>query len=102
MSMTSLLGPEALAKALADPALGTWSVRDGKLVREYRFASFVEAFGFMSSVALHAEAMNHHPVWCNVYNRVAFALTTHDCGGISEKDVALAQQIERLAVGRIV
>ncbi|MDH5171990.1 MAG: 4a-hydroxytetrahydrobiopterin dehydratase, partial [Gammaproteobacteria bacterium] len=61
------------------------------------FKDFVEAFGFMSRVALLAEAMNHHPEWSNVYNRVDIHLTSHDAGGISERDFTLANRIDRLS-----
>ncbi|MGV0024050.1 4a-hydroxytetrahydrobiopterin dehydratase [Phormidesmis priestleyi] len=74
-----------------------WSVEKGKLHRQYQFKSFVEAFGFMSSVALVAESMNHHPEWFNVYNRVTIDLTTHDSGGITLKDVELAQKANEFA-----
>ena len=72
----------------------TWSLVDGKLHREYRFGSFVEAFGFMAQAALVAEKANHHPEWFNVYNRVVVDLTTHEVGGISEKDFHLAWAME--------
>ena len=74
-----------------------WELAEGKLQKTFRFASFVQAFGFMSSVALVAEAMNHHPDWTNVYNRVTIALNTHDVGGISALDFTLARRIEELA-----
>lgn len=74
-----------------------WSVENGKLHRQFQFSSFVEAFGFMSSVALVAEAMGHHPEWFNVYNRVTIDLTTHDSGGITSKDVELARKANELA-----
>ena len=73
-----------------------WSCTDGKLQNSFNFASFVEAFGFMSSVALLAEGMNHHPDWSNVYNRVNIALNTHDVGGVSDLDFSLAQKIDAL------
>jgi 4a-hydroxytetrahydrobiopterin dehydratase len=73
-----------------------WDIVDGKLQKTFTFASFVPAFGFMSSVALLAEAMGHHPEWSNVYNRVTIALTTHDAGGISALDFTLAQKIAEL------
>jgi len=73
-----------------------WELVEGKLHKTFRFASFVQAFGFMSSVALVAEAMNHHPDWTNVYNRVTIALNTHDVGGISALDFTLAKRIEEL------
>jgi 4a-hydroxytetrahydrobiopterin dehydratase len=74
-----------------------WSIKDGKLHRQYQFPSFVEAFGFMSSVALVAESMGHHPEWFNVYNRVTIDLTTHDAGGITKKDVDLAKRANEVA-----
>jgi 4a-hydroxytetrahydrobiopterin dehydratase len=73
-----------------------WSVASGKLHREYKFSDFIAAFGFMSSCALAAEAMAHHPEWCNVYNRVTVDLTTHDAGGITAKDLELAGKMEAL------
>jgi len=77
--------------------LPAWSLQEGKLHRELRFADFSEAFGFMSRVALAAEQLNHHPEWSNVWNRVVINLTTHDCGGLSNLDLALAQRIDALA-----
>ncbi|MGY4610933.1 4a-hydroxytetrahydrobiopterin dehydratase [Thermostichus sp. MS-CIW-38] len=74
-----------------------WSLQDGKLHRQFQFGSFVEAFGWMSSVALVAESMGHHPEWSNVYNRVRVDLTTHDAGGITELDFTLAQRMNELA-----
>ena len=74
-----------------------WEIVDGKLQKTFTFASFVMAFGFMSSVALLAEAMGHHPDWSNVYNRVTIALTTHDVGGISALDFTLAKKIAEIA-----
>ena len=71
-------------------ALAGWELDEGKLTREFVFKDFSEAFGFMSRVALAAEAANHHPEWFNVYNRVRVQLTTHDTGGITQKDVDLA------------
>ena len=73
-----------------------WSLVEGKLHREIRFADFNEAFGFMARVALIAEAMNHHPEWSNVWNRVVIELTTHDTGGLSNLDLQLAQRIDAL------
>jgi len=69
----------------------------GKLHRQLVFADFVEAFGFMTQVALIAEAMGHHPEWSNVWNRVSIDLTTHDAGGLTALDVTLAQAIDRCA-----
>jgi len=80
-----------------DALLAGWSVEAGKLHREYKFADFVEAFGFMTSVALLAERLNHHPEWFNVWNTVRVDLTTHDAGGITERDFDLATAMEQLA-----
>ncbi len=77
--------------------LDGWSLQNAKLHRQYQFPSFVEAFGFMSSLALVAESMGHHPEWFNVYNRVTIDLTTHDAGGITQKDVDLAKKANELA-----
>ena len=77
-----------------------WSVQKGKLHREYRFADFVEAFGFMACAALVAESMNHHPEWSNVYQTVRIDLTTHDLGGISNRDLEMAKRFEALARAR--
>jgi len=73
-----------------------WSLVDGKLHRELVFSDFNAAFGFMTRVALIAEAMGHHPEWCNVWNRVVIDLTTHDTGGLSNLDQQLAQRINAL------
>ncbi len=73
-----------------------WSVEDGKLHKQFQFESFVEAFGFMTSLALIAEKMNHHPEWFNVYNRVTIDLMTHDVGGISDLDFQLAKEADKL------
>jgi 4a-hydroxytetrahydrobiopterin dehydratase len=76
-----------------------WLPADGRdaLTRSFTFADFTEAFGFMTKIALQAEKMDHHPEWSNVYNRVEITLTTHDCKGLSARDVALAKAIDRLA-----
>ena len=95
MSALAPLSKTELSSALGQ--LSGWSVKDGKLHRQLQFASFVEAFGFMSSVALVAEAAGHHPEWFNVYNRVTIDLTTHDAGGITTKDVELARRVNTLA-----
>lgn len=67
------------------------------ITRQFRFADFAQAFGFMASVAIIAEKMDHHPEWSNVYNRVDILLTTHDADGLSERDAKLAEAIEALA-----
>lgn len=74
--------------------LSGWAVENGKLRKQFRFSSFIEAFGFMTRVALAAESMNHHPEWFNVYNRVTINLMTHDAGGISALDFELAKRID--------
>lgn len=75
-----------------------WSVLEGKLHREFKFRSFAEAFAFMTRVALEAHALDHHPEWSNVYNRVTIDLVTHAAGNtITERDVALAKVIDGLA-----
>ena len=85
-----LLTPLIAAGWTHDPA------RDA-ISREFRFGSFVEAWGWMSRMALHAEKLNHHPEWSNVYNRVSVTLTTHDAGGLTELDVKLAKRMEAAA-----
>ena len=92
-----LLDDAALEAALAE--LPSWTVLDGKLHREFVFADFNEAFGFMTRVALIAEQMNHHPEWFNVWSRVRVDLTTHDAGGITGYDVKLAAAMNRIAGG---
>ncbi|MGK7906810.1 MAG: 4a-hydroxytetrahydrobiopterin dehydratase [Synechococcus sp.] len=77
--------------------LSLWTIENGKLHKEYRFSSFIEAFGWMSSVALVAESMGHHPEWFNVYSKVVVDLTTHDVGGISNLDFELASKMDELA-----
>ena len=72
-----------------------WSVVAGKLRREFTFPDFVDAFGFMSRVALVAESFNHHPEWFNVYNTVVIDLSTHEVGGISSRDIQLAEAINQ-------
>ena len=74
-----------------------WTLsEDGKaLGRSYRFKDFSEAFAFLTRVAMHAEKVDHHPEFTNVWNRVDFRLTTHDTGGVTERDVKLAEAIDR-------
>jgi len=86
----------ARAQALAE--LPEWSLRDDNLaiVRQFRFRDFSEAFAFMTRVALIAEKADHHPEWSNVYNRVEITLTTHDAGGLSQRDIAMAVAIGAL------
>ena len=95
--MAERLAGEARARALA--GLEGWTEVAGRdaIGRTYRFADFNGAFGFMTRVALLAERMDHHPEWRNVYNRVEVVLTTHDAGGLTRRDVALARFMDRAA-----
>ncbi len=95
MGKPTRLNDEQVTEALA--GLSGWELLDGKLHREFKFGDFVEAFGFMSRVALAAERLDHHPEWFNVYNRVVVDLRTHDCDGISNRDLELARRIDTLA-----
>jgi 4a-hydroxytetrahydrobiopterin dehydratase len=82
----------------APPALAGWKLDRDALAKEFKFGSFKEAMSFMVRVGFEAEAMNHHPDWTNVYDRVAIRLNTHDAGGkVTAKDVELAKKIESLA-----
>lgn len=76
---------------------GAWSVDNGKLRREFVFRDFCEAFGFMAEVALVAERSNHHPEWFNVYRKVLVHLTTHEAGGITQRDFELAIRMDEIA-----
>jgi 4a-hydroxytetrahydrobiopterin dehydratase len=92
--------PTKLAAAEISQRLATlpgWAVKDGKLHKTFTFADFAQAFAFMTDVAREAEALNHHPEWFNVYNRVAIDLTTHDASGITALDFELARRAEDLA-----
>ncbi len=80
--------------------LPAWKMIGGKLHRDYEFVDFVTAFGFMTSVALIAQGMDHHPEWSNVWNRIRVDLATHDAGGVTTLDVELAVSMEALA-GRL-
>ncbi|HVV82131.1 MAG TPA: 4a-hydroxytetrahydrobiopterin dehydratase [Kofleriaceae bacterium] len=93
--MANKLGDHEIKQALA--GLEGWTLEGGKLHREYRFADFVHAFAFMTSCALVAEQRNHHPEWSNVWNQVVVDLATHDVGGISELDLAMARTMNELA-----
>jgi 4a-hydroxytetrahydrobiopterin dehydratase len=95
MAKRPTLTEAELASALS--TLDGWSIRAGKLHREFAFEDFTRAFGFMASVATVAQAMNHHPEWSNVYGRVVVDLTTHDSGGITHSDVELARRMDALA-----
>lgn len=85
---------------LIEPLLANgWAMAHDQdaITREYTFANFVEAFGFMSRAAIWAEKLNHHPEWFNVYKTVRVTLTTHDVDGLSELDAKLAQKMDNLA-----
>jgi 4a-hydroxytetrahydrobiopterin dehydratase len=84
------------ARARAIAGLKRWSEVKGRdaIHKAFKFADFSEAFGFMARVALQAERMDHHPEWFNVYNRVEITLSTHDAGGVSERDITLAKFID--------
>ncbi|MGE3932079.1 MAG: 4a-hydroxytetrahydrobiopterin dehydratase [Rhodospirillaceae bacterium] len=95
--MAEKLTNPALKEALA--TLKGWErvPRRSAIRKTFRFRDFNEAFGFMGRIALMAEKMDHHPEWFNVYNRVEIVLSTHDAGGVSGKDIALARFIDRTA-----
>jgi 4a-hydroxytetrahydrobiopterin dehydratase len=77
----------------------SWSLAEGKLHRELTFPNFIEAFGFMTRVALIAQSMDHHPEWSNVYGTVVIDLSTHSAGGITENDLELSNALDELAGG---
>ena len=83
-------------KAVEDAGWKVQSDRDA-IYKGFTFRDFNEAFGFMTRVALRADKVDHHPEWFNVYNRVNITLSTHDCGGLSERDIALANFIDGAA-----
>ncbi len=89
------LSETEIATALSK--LPGWTLAGGKLHREYKFADFVAAFGFMTGAALVAQGMDHHPEWFNVWNTVRVDLNTHDAGGVTALDVTLAHAMEQLA-----
>lgn len=90
MAARTRLTPDQIAATL--PSVPGWEFADGKLRREFMFDDFIQAFGFMSKVALIAESMNHHPEWSNVYNKVRVELTTHDAGGLTALDFEFARR----------
>ncbi len=93
--MVEKLDQAARARLAQD--LPAWRLEGEALAREWNFRDFSAAWGFMSRVALLAEAQDHHPEWSNVYGRVAIRLTTHDAGGLSARDVRLARAIDALS-----
>ena len=78
-----------------------WSRDQGgtALVRSFRFEDFSEAFAFLTRIALHAEKVDHHPEFTSIWNRVDFRLTSHDSGGVTDRDIKLAEAIDRIAAG---
>jgi 4a-hydroxytetrahydrobiopterin dehydratase len=80
-------------------ALAGWSFANGRLHKRFTFTNFVEAFGFMTKVALEAEKLDHHPNWSNVYSNVEVELWTHDAGGVTELDLELARRMNHHAGG---
>jgi 4a-hydroxytetrahydrobiopterin dehydratase len=94
MSPSKLTDKEIAAK-IED--LKGWSLAQGKLHRVFEFGDFVQAFSFMTGVALAAEAMNHHPDWSNSWNRVTIELSTHSTGGLTQNDFDLAAKIQKIA-----
>lgn len=97
--MTRKLTDAERETELAPLLAAGWTSVEGRdaIARTYRFDDFVAAFGFMTRAALWAEKLNHHPEWSNVYRTVEVTLTTHDAGGLSMKDVALARKMDGLA-----
>ena len=87
------------AEALPPLAEAGWQLADGRdaLTKDFVFRNFVEAFGWMTRVAIHAEKANHHPEWSNVYRNVSVTLTTHDAGGLTRLDLDLARRMDSLA-----
>jgi 4a-hydroxytetrahydrobiopterin dehydratase len=90
---------KGVARAKALRKLRRWTKLRGRdaIARKFQFKDFNQAWRFMSRVALLAKKMDHHPEWFNVYNKVAITLSTHDAGGLSERDIKLAQAIDKLA-----
>lgn len=85
---------QQLLSQLNQDCASPWQLKNHKLFKQFKFDDFATAFGFMASVAIYAERADHHPEWFNVYSRVDIELTTHEAGGITERDFALARQIE--------
>lgn len=87
-----LLKPKEVVETLPG-----WTGGDDFITKVFKFGDFAEAFGFMTRIAIIADKMDHHPEWYNVYNRVDVTLTTHDAGGVTHKDVTLAEAMEKAA-----
>ncbi|WP_133010841.1 4a-hydroxytetrahydrobiopterin dehydratase [Marinomonas flavescens] len=93
----SELGISNALKLLNSETVSPWVIKDGKLTKLFQFKDFQHAFGFMTMSALYFEKKNHHPEWSNTYNKVNVQLTTHEAGGVSEKDFNLAKRMDRFA-----
>ena len=96
--MTDALSDDARKTDLQELLQNGWETHPDRdaITKTYKFRNFIDAFGFMSRAAIHAEKLNHHPEWSNVYNKVAVTLITHDVDGLSPLDVKLARIIDRL------
>ncbi len=94
--MKDRLCVEEIKESISQLAPG-WNYNSGCIEREFNFKDFAQAFGFMSSVAVIAEKLNHHPNWSNVYNKVYITLTTHDSGGITQLDFDFAKEVDQIA-----
>lgn len=92
---TQVLNPQDVVAELDG-----WTGGDDFITRVFKFDDFVTAFGFMTEMAIHAQVMDHHPEWFNVYNRVDVTMTTHDAGGVTEKDVKMAKLMNEAAAKR--
>jgi 4a-hydroxytetrahydrobiopterin dehydratase len=94
---------EGNARQQSLAGLKGWKEDAGRdaIAKEFRFADFNQAFAFMTQIALKAERMDHHPEWSNVYNRVSVSLSTHECGGVSQRDIDMARFIDTLAAGSV-
>ena len=92
--------PKALTTSEIEAALAGlpgWSLVNGKVHREFRFPDFMRAFAFMAEAALHAEKLDHHPEWSNVYGKVVVDLVTHDAKAVTELDLELARRMSRIS-----
>jgi len=96
--MTEALSADARKTDLTELLESGWAQTPDRdaIVKTYKFKNFIDAFGFMSRAAIHAEKLNHHPEWSNVYNKVEVTLITHDVDGLSALDVKLARTMDRL------
>ncbi len=98
-----MTAPSLIGAGPACERLQQWRPAEGRdaVVRGLKFRNFAEAFGFMVEIALVAEKMDHHPEWSNVYNRVEILLATHESGGVTERDIKLAEAIDKAAAKRL-